>query len=87
MNYGDIKLGTWYPKGGMYSVVEAMTDLAESLGVQFEFNAPVHKLDVQNGNVKSVKVNGHEFNADVVGASADYHHVEQNLLPESHSRS
>ncbi|MCX6315315.1 MAG: FAD-dependent oxidoreductase [Sphingobacteriales bacterium] len=24
MNYADIKLGTWYPKGGMYKIVEGM---------------------------------------------------------------
>lgn len=84
MNYGDIKLGTWYPKGGMYKVVEGMAELAESLGVDFEYNAPVHQLRVDNGSVQGVRVNGHEFDADVVVASADYHHVEQNLLPESY---
>ena len=81
MNYGDIKLGTWYPKGGMYKVVEGMKSLAESLGVKFEFNSPVHSLGVKNGKVNEVRVNGHGFEADVVVASADYHHVEQQLLP------
>jgi phytoene desaturase len=28
MNYADIKGGTWYPQGGMYSVVKAMYELA-----------------------------------------------------------
>ncbi len=32
MNYADIKGGTWYPKGGMYSIVEGMRKLAEELG-------------------------------------------------------
>ena len=82
MNYGDIKLGTWYPKGGMYKVVEGMTQLAESMGVEFEYNSPVDSIDVKNNLVSSVNVNGHCYNADVVVASADYNHVEQNLLPE-----
>ncbi len=38
MNYGDIKLGTWYPMGGMIKVVEGMVKLAESLGVEFRYN-------------------------------------------------
>jgi phytoene desaturase len=32
MNYADICGGTWYPKGGMYAIVEGMQQLAESLG-------------------------------------------------------
>ena len=31
MNYADIKGGTWYPDGGMYSVVEAMYELTLEL--------------------------------------------------------
>ncbi|MCB0806856.1 MAG: phytoene desaturase, partial [Bacteroidales bacterium] len=83
MNYGDIKLGTWYPVGGMYSVVEGMEDLAKSLGVEFQYDAPVHSLKVSGDRVKQVAVNGHGYEADVVVASADYHHVEQQLLPEN----
>ena len=33
MNYADIKGGTWYPQGGMYTVVEGMYKLAKELGV------------------------------------------------------
>ena len=44
-NYGDIKLGTWYPMGGMYKVVEAMHELALSLGVEFVFNTEVEKME------------------------------------------
>ena len=25
MNYADIKLGTWYPEGGMHKIVEALS--------------------------------------------------------------
>ncbi len=49
MNSGDIKLGTWYPRGGMFKVVEGMTSLAESLGVEFEYNSPVDSIEVENG--------------------------------------
>ena len=31
MNYADTHLGTWYPKGGMYRIVEAMYALAREL--------------------------------------------------------
>jgi phytoene desaturase len=81
MNYGDIKLGTWYPVGGMYNVVEGMVELATSLGVKFIFNSPVDSLEVKNGKITSVIAAGNRYEAPYVLASADYQHVEQQLLP------
>lgn len=81
MNYGDIKLGTWYPVGGMYKVVEGMVELATSLGVKFIYNSPVESLEVKNGTITSVIAAGKRYEAPYVLASADYQHVEQHLLP------
>jgi phytoene desaturase len=88
MNYGDIKLGTWYPVGGMYKVVEGMVDLATSLGVKFMYNTPVDSLEVKNGKITSALAAGNRFEAPYILASADYQHVEQKLLaPENRSYS
>jgi phytoene desaturase len=84
MNYGDIKLGTWYPEGGMFRVVEAMVSLAKSLGVEFEYGHPVEAIEVENGVATQVRVNGRAYRADVVLGTADYHHVEQQLLPREY---
>jgi len=81
MNYGDIKLGTWYPQGGMYKIIEAMVDLATTLGVEFEYNAAVESLKIEHGRTSGVLINKEITTADVVVASADYQHVEQTLLP------
>jgi phytoene desaturase len=85
MNYADIKLGTWYPEGGMYSVVKAMHTVAEELGVTFRFNTEVARIEVDGASVKKViTANGEELEADVVIGGADYHHIESKLLPASH---
>ncbi|MFN4233328.1 MAG: phytoene desaturase family protein [Bacteroidia bacterium] len=84
MNYADIKLGTWYPVGGMYKVVEGMYQLALELGVKFEFNCDVQKLEVNDASVNAVITNKGVFVADVVVASADYHHVETKLLDKKY---
>jgi phytoene desaturase len=81
MNYADVKLGTWYPIGGMYKIVEGMYQLASELGVQFVFNAPVQELLVKNNTISGVKTNKEIFTADVVVSGADYHHTEMDLLP------
>ncbi|MBX7206220.1 MAG: phytoene desaturase, partial [Bacteroidia bacterium] len=44
MNYADIRLGTWYPMGGMHRIVEAMQKLALELGVNFKFNEEVNQV-------------------------------------------
>jgi len=84
MNYGDMKLGTWYPVGGMYSVVEGMVELAASLGVKFIYNSPIEKLEVGNGKITSVISAGHRHEASFVLATADYHFVEKHLLPDQY---
>lgn len=84
MNYGDIKLGTWYPVGGMYKVVEGMVELAASLGVKFIYNSPVESFEVKNNRITLVISAGKMYEAPYVLASADYQFVEQNLLPSEY---
>ena len=86
MNYADIVGGTWYPKGGIYSVVDGMFRLAKEMGVEFRFNHPVKEIQVIAGMAKKVLTANKIFEADVVITGADYHHTEQTLLP-SRSRS
>ncbi|MEN9958901.1 MAG: Diapolycopene oxygenase [Bacteroidota bacterium] len=83
MNYAEIKLGTWYPMGGMHLIVKGMVDLALSKGVQIEYHAEVTGFAIEGGIVKGVKTSKGVFEADAVVASADYHHVET-LLGEAH---
>ena len=82
MNYADFVLGTWYPKGGMYSVVNGIIDLATSLGVTFEKEAAIEKINIHESNVASLTVNGITHKFDYVVSGADYHHTETLLLPE-----
>jgi phytoene desaturase len=80
MNYADIKLGTWYPVGGMYKIVEAMHSLAVELGVKFQFNQTVQSIQTINGRAAGIVTNGQILAADVVISGADYHFTETKLL-------
>lgn len=81
MNYADIALGTWYPMGGMHEIIKGMVKLAEEKGVDIRLGADVSKINVQNGQAKSVVLkSGETIEADVVIAGADYHHVDSKLL-------
>ncbi len=80
MNYAGLKLGTWYPEGGFGKVVESMAKIAEARGATFHLNSPVTQITHQNHVARGVIVDGKEIVYDAVVASADYHHVENNLL-------
>lgn len=80
MNYADIVLGTWYPKGGMVKIAEAMTALAGELGVKIVTSADVDQIHVSGSGARSVSVDGTEHPFDAIVAAADYHHVENKLL-------
>ena len=87
MNYADLVLGTWYPDGGMYSVVDGMVRLAQSMGVDFHTGSNVSEIVVKNGKTVGVKI-GDQFKPyDIVVSGADYHHSEQLLEPRYRSYS
>ena len=80
MNHADMSLGTWYPEGGMFSVVQGFYKLALEKGVKFHFDSEVTGFEYDNNQVVGVQTLKKNFPCDAVVASADYAHVEQNLL-------
>ena len=85
MPYTELAHGVWYPKGGMYSIVEALLELAQRAGVTFEFDAPVERIDVNASHTRGVALtDGRFLNADAVLANADLPYVYKNLLPQDH---
>lgn len=80
MNYADIELGTWYPMGGMYKIIEGMVSLAKELGVDFKFNNEVTQIKTLNNKVEKVSTPNGDYFADIIVAGADYHHVDKALL-------
>ena len=85
MNYADLVLGTWYPMGGMQKISEGMYKLALELGVKFETESDVTKINVDQKLAKSISFNSKnttEFEAVI--SSADYHFTEQKLLDEAY---
>ncbi|GAB3226923.1 phytoene desaturase [Algoriphagus aestuariicola] len=86
MNYADIALGTWYPKKGMHEIIRGMVTLAEEKGVDIRYGAEAEKIEVTDGQAKSIRLkSGELIDADVVVAGADYHHVDRVLLPRGYS--
>jgi len=80
MNYADLKLGTWYPMGGMHKIIEGMVKLAEEKGVKFKFDEAAEHISSE-GKLH-IKTSKGEYTPDYIIGGADYAHIEQNLLDE-----
>lgn len=84
MNYAGLKLGTWYPQGGFGKVVEAMVTVAQKQGVTFHTAANIDRIDVEDGKARSLTLGKLTIPFDAIIASADYQHVESQLLPSQY---
>jgi phytoene desaturase len=83
MSYTELAHGVWYPRGGMYRVVEALVHLAREAGVEFAFDAQVEKIDINGSQARGViMTGGQRLKADIVVANADLPYVYRHLLPE-----
>ena len=87
MNYADFVLGTWYPKGGMYSVIKALEVMCAQLGVEIITDTHVTKIKTLYNKVQGVATKNGYFDADLVVSGADYNHTETLLSKADRSYS
>jgi phytoene desaturase len=82
MPYTELAHGVWYPRGGMYRVIEALTEIARQAGVEFVFNTAVEQIEIRGGRARAVILQGgRRLEADVIVANADLPYVYRELLP------
>jgi phytoene desaturase len=83
MPYTEMAHGVWYPRGGMYRVVEALVELAHQAGVEIVYNNTIQKIAIEGDRAKGIILeDGSLFQADAVLANADLPYVYQELLPQ-----
>jgi phytoene desaturase len=83
LQYSEIADGVWFPRGGMYKLIESLTSIAEGLGVEFRYDSPVSRIDVESSRASGVTLeNGEHLKADLIIANADLPYVYSELLPE-----
>jgi phytoene desaturase len=83
LNWVDLGLGVWYPRGGFEAVARAFEAVALEQGVTINYNSPVEKIISNADEVTGLRVGDTEQQFDLVVANADYAYVEQTLLDES----
>lgn len=84
LQYTELAEGVWYPMGGMYAGIQALTKVAEKLGVKFVYNSPVKKINTGKSKVESVTtVDGKTYTADIFVGNADLPYIYKELLPDA----
>src|SRR5512133_931415 len=84
LQYTELAEGVWYPMGGMYAGIEALTNVAEKLGVKFIYDSPVAKINVGKSKVESVETeSGKTYSADLFVGNADLPYIYKELLPKN----
>jgi phytoene desaturase len=96
MSHLDLVDGVQFPRGGMYTVIEAIEKLARAHGVDIRTGAEVVEIEVDDtprswrhprrtGVARGVRLaSGEVVPADVVVSGADLFHTETALLPAEH---
>ena len=94
MSHLDLNEGVRYPRGGMYTLVQALAELARREGVQVRTSADIVGIEVEHasasrrhprrlGIARGVALaDGEVIPADVVVSNADRHHTETVLLSD-----
>ncbi len=80
MNYAGLALGTWYPQGGMYEIVRAMSTVAAGLGVEMVTGQSCLRIEASGDTARTVITRDQQIPADYIVSSADYYFTEQQLL-------
>jgi phytoene desaturase len=70
----------------MHKIIEGMESLAKDLGVKFNTDANVSKINVSDKKANSITVNGKAISFDAIISSADYEFTEQKLLDKEHRK-
>ena len=79
----ELTEGSFFPRGGMFSIVEKLMSAAQTLGVKFYFNKPVKKIHSNGKKVEGIILEDNsEVTADIIVANADLPYVYRKLLPD-----
>ncbi|KAI0968755.1 phytoene desaturase [Xylaria arbuscula] len=86
LQYTELAEGIWYPRGGFQTVLAALQQVGERLGVKYRLSTSVRQiLTHKDGQtVRGVELDGGEIvEADIVVANADLVYAYSNLFPQT----
>jgi phytoene desaturase len=80
LNHVVMTQGVYYPMGGIYALVEALSAIGKKHGVVYHTTSPVESIIVQGGRAVGIRSGGNDHMADIIVSNTDVHHTETSLL-------
>src|SRR5690606_17157805 len=79
--YGELAYGLWFPKGGIYALIEAVGRLARELGVEIRTHARVSRVLIERGQVTGIELaNGERQASALVVSNVDLPTAQMELI-------
>ncbi len=83
--YGELAMGLWLPRGGIYGLVQAIERLVRELGVRLETGQSVRRILVHGGAVRGIELaDDSEVLCPCVVSNVDVPVTQRMLLPHPH---
>ncbi len=83
LQYTELAEGVWYPIGGLYAAIQALTKIAEKLGARFVYRSEVTRIETDGDRVKCVHLkDSSTLRADIYIGNADLPYIYKELLPD-----
>jgi len=80
----DFKEGVFYPRGGLYKIIESLVTIGKKAEVIYHFKNNVDQILTKNGLATGIRLNnGKEITGDIIISNADLHHTETKMLKKS----
>jgi len=74
--------GTFFPKGGMHAITEALYQLALDLDISFQFESKVEQINIENKRAVGVTLDNTLIKADIIISNMDVVPTYHKLLPD-----
>lgn len=78
----ELNEGVFLPKEGMVQIPQKVKELADKLGVQFEFNSYVDEIIVENQKATGIRIKDKIVRSDVVFSNMDIAFTYEKLIPK-----
>ncbi len=84
MSHMDFSQGVYYPRGGMYAIIQALVSIGQKHHVRYHYGSAAKRIVSQHGRATHIQLtDGTHISADIIISNGDLHHTETSLLAKA----
>lgn len=83
LSFLEYEHGIWHPQGGCGAISDAMARIAQRMGAEIRFDAPVDRVTFAGRRATGLDQGGMHHPADAVIVNADFAHAIPGLVPDA----